>query len=188
MEAMTSYTLDLSTMLQVVLLGFIGVPAMIYVFGMATAVAAGTELFLAMFMGAFGAVNYAYAGMVDIRLTLVLYLGSLLGIHIGAYGTKVVKEVVIRLVTSLIILLCVFSRVIAVPVYLRQLGYLSYEAGWDPYLNMASKGLLLVSGSGGALLILYQVLRAYLRRQRVRASLDVTPASDDSRQPARGRP
>ncbi|OAG28604.1 sulfite exporter TauE/SafE family protein [Thermodesulfatator autotrophicus] len=34
--------------------GFIGVPAMIYVFGVPTVVAAGTELFLAMFMGAWG--------------------------------------------------------------------------------------------------------------------------------------
>ena len=44
--------------------GFIGVPAMIYVFGIPTAVAAGTELYLAMFMGAFGALNYAWAGYV----------------------------------------------------------------------------------------------------------------------------
>ena len=80
--------------------GFLGVPAMIYVFGVPTAVAAGTELYLAMFMGAFGALNYAFQGLVDIRLTLLLYLGSLVGIYIGAYGTKVVKEVMVRLVTG----------------------------------------------------------------------------------------
>jgi uncharacterized membrane protein YfcA len=40
--------------------GFVGVPAMIYVFGVPTAVAAGTELYLAMFMGAYGALSYAY--------------------------------------------------------------------------------------------------------------------------------
>ncbi|MEJ2185241.1 MAG: sulfite exporter TauE/SafE family protein, partial [Gemmatimonadota bacterium] len=45
--------------------GFIGVPAMIYVFGMPTAVAAGTELYLAMFMGGWGALNYAFQGFVD---------------------------------------------------------------------------------------------------------------------------
>lgn len=38
---------------------------MIYIFGVPTAVAAGSELFLAMFMGAFGAINYAFAGFVD---------------------------------------------------------------------------------------------------------------------------
>ena len=65
---------------------------MIYIFGVPAAVAAGSELFLAMFMGAYGALSFAFEGLVDIRLTLLLYAGSLLGIHIGAYGTKVVKE------------------------------------------------------------------------------------------------
>jgi uncharacterized membrane protein YfcA len=46
--------------------GFIGVPAMIYVFGIPTAVAAGSELFLAMFMGAWGALNYALEGFVGL--------------------------------------------------------------------------------------------------------------------------
>jgi len=102
--------------------GFIGVPAMIYVFGVPTAVAAGTELYLAMFMGGFGALKYAYQGYVDIRLTMLLYLGSLFGIYIGVYSTKVVKEVLIRIVTGTVILLCVLSRAIAIPMYLRQLG------------------------------------------------------------------
>ena len=35
--------------------GFLGVPAMIYLFGVPTTVAAGTELYLAMFMGGWGA-------------------------------------------------------------------------------------------------------------------------------------
>ena len=122
--------------------GFIGVPAMIYVFGVPTAVATGTELFLALFMGAYGALSYAYQGFVDLRLTMLLYLGSLVGIHLGVYGVKVVNEKYIRLVTSLIILLCVFSRIIAVPVYLRQLGYIAYTPGWDRYFNLGSKFFL----------------------------------------------
>jgi hypothetical protein len=146
---------------------------MIYVFGMPTAVAAGTELFLAMFMGAFGAVNYAFEGLVDLRLTMLLYLGSLVGIHIGAYGTKVVKEIAIRLVTSLIIILCVLSRGIAIPVYLRQLGWIQFDPAHDGYYNGASKFLLFASGIIGALVILFNVGRAYVRRRRVQASLTV---------------
>ncbi len=154
--------------------GFIGVPAMIYVFGMPTAVAAGTELFLAMFMGAWGALNYAFAGMVDLRLVMLLYLGSLMGIHIGAYGTKVVKEVMIRLVTGIIIILCVISRAVAIPVYLRQLGWVSFDPAWDSYFNLASKVLLFVSGITGCLVILSQVLRAYVRRRRVHVTMATT--------------
>jgi hypothetical protein len=104
---------------------------------------------------------------------MLLYLGSLVGIHVGAYGTKVVKEIVIRLVTSLIIILCVLSRGIAIPVYLRQLAWLHYDPAIDKYFNAGSKFLLFASGITGALVILANVVRAYARRRRVQASLAV---------------
>jgi uncharacterized membrane protein YfcA len=151
--------------------GFIGVPAMIYVFGVPTAVAAGTELYLAMFMGAFGAVNYVFQGFVDIRLTMLLYLGSLMGIYVGVYGTKVVKEVVIRIVTGTIIILCVISRGVAVPVYLRELGWLNMDSGWDPYFNGASKAMLFLAGISGTLIIVFNVVRAYRQRMRIQSNL-----------------
>jgi len=157
--------------------GFIGVPAMIYVFGVPTAVATGTELFLAVFMGAYGALSYAYQGFVDLRLTLLLYLGSLVGVHLGVYGVKVVKEKYIRMVTSLIILLCVISRVIAIPVYLRQLDFIDYAAGWDRYFNAASKIFLFASGISGALVILLKVMQAYRQRRRLQKTLLVVRKS-----------
>lgn len=151
--------------------GFIGVPAMIYVFGVPTAVAAGSELYLAMFMGAWGAVNYAYQGYVDIRLTMLLYLGSLLGLFIGAYGVKVVKEVMIRIVTGTVIMLCVFSRAIAIPMYLRQLGWTNMNPEWDKYFNQASKGMLFLAGGTGMAIILYNVVKAYRQRRRMETTL-----------------
>ena len=152
--------------------GFVGVPAMIYVFGIPTAVAAGTELFLAMFMGAFGAINYAFEGFVDIRLVVLLYLGSLLGIFIGTYGTKVVNESVIRLVTGIIILLCVVSRAIAIPIYMAQLQMIDFvQPSTYPTLNTISKYFLYTSGIGGVLVILIHVVRAYLKKRRVYATI-----------------
>ena len=151
--------------------GFIGVPAMIYVFGVPTAVAAGSELYLAMFMGAWGALDYAFQGFVDIRLTMLLYLGSLIGVYIGAYGVKVVKEVVIRIVTGAIILICVGSRAIAVPMYMRQLGWISFDPAWDIYFNQASKGLLFLAGISGMIIILYNVVKAYRQRRHIRTTL-----------------
>lgn len=156
--------------------GFIGVPAMIYLFGVPTAVAAGSELYLAMYMGAWGALNYAFQGMVDLRLTMLLYLGSLVGIFIGAYGVKVVKEVMIRLVTAVIILLCVLSRAIAVPIYLRQMGWTDTNAAWDPFFNTASKALLFAAGISGALLILFNVVKGYRQRRQVHLTMEKTGA------------
>ncbi len=156
--------------------GFIGVPAMIYVFGVPTAVATGTELFLAMFMGAFGALNYVFAGFVDLRLTMLLYAGSLFGVYVGAYGTKVVKEVVIRLVTSLVILICVLSRGVAIPIYLRQLGFIGIDPAWDAGLNQASKLLLMAAGVSGVGVILFNVAVAFRRQRQVRRSLATATA------------
>ena len=154
--------------------GFIGVPAMIYVFGVPTAVATETELFLAMFMGAFGALNYVIEGFVDIRLVMLLFLGSLVGIYVGTYGTKFVKEVVIRLVTSIVILLCVISRGIAIPVYLRQLGFVGFDEAWVNRLNVASKGMLFLAGISGVVVIVFNVAKAYRRRESIRRSLAET--------------
>ncbi|WP_022664745.1 sulfite exporter TauE/SafE family protein [Desulfospira joergensenii] len=153
--------------------GFIGVPAMIYVFGVPTAVAAGTELYLAMFMGAYGALSYAFQGFVDLRLTMLMYLGSLVGIYLGVYGVKVVNERYIRLVTSLIILLCVISRAIAIPMYLRQLGLVDMDPGLDVYFNNTSKFFLFASGITGTLLILFNVIRAYRQRRKLQQSIRV---------------
>ncbi len=151
--------------------GFVGVPAMIYVFGIPTAVAAGTELYLAIFMGAFGALNYAFEGYVDLRLTCLLFLGSLVGVYIGVYGVKVLSERVIRLSTGFIILLCVVSRAIAVPVYLRQLGWAAFDPAWDRWLNGGSTVMLFAAGIGGAGTILVNVARAHIERQRIHTTL-----------------
>jgi uncharacterized membrane protein YfcA len=167
--------------------GFIGVPSMIYVLGVPTAVAAGTELYLAMFMGAFGALNYAWEGYVDIRLTLLLYLGSLVGIHLGTYGVKVVSEKVIRLVTSVIILLCVMSRGVAIPVYLRALHVLSMDTRWDVYFNQASKVLLFISGIAGCVTILYYVGRAYMQRRRLQFSISESRSSGGEKHAVRAK-
>jgi len=157
--------------------GFIGVPAMIYVFGVPTAVAAGTELYLAMYMGAFGLLSYAFQGFVDIRLTVLLYLGSLVGIYLGVYGVKVVNERYIRMVTSVIILLCVISRAIAIPMYLRQLGLIDMDPALDVYFNNISKFFLFASGITGTVLILINVVRAYRQRRKIQKSIRVVKSS-----------
>ncbi len=154
--------------------GFVGVPAMIYAFGIPTAVAAGTELFLAVFMGAFGAVNYAFAGMVDLRLTFLLFLGSLSGIYIGAYGTRVVKERIIRLVTGLIIVICVASRAMTIPVYLGRLQIIRISNTLESVLELASKALLFTSGVVGVAVILFFVAKSYSRRREVQRLIKAT--------------
>lgn len=140
--------------------GFIGVPAMIYVFGVPTVVAAGTELFLAMFMGAWGAFNYGLQGYVDLRLVMLLYGGSLIGIYFGAIGTKLVKELYIRMVTAILILLCVISRAFAIPEYLQELKLVNFSASSAGMFEFGSKLFLFASGIIATILIIYWTFSA----------------------------
>ena len=140
--------------------GFVGVPAMIYIFGVPTVVAAGTELFLAMFMGAFGALNYGMQGYVDLRLTLLLYAGSLCGIYFGAIGTHLVKELYIRLVTAILILLCVVSRILAIPEYLQQLNLIALGENSAAMFELGSKIFIFGSGIISTILILFWTFQA----------------------------
>ena len=77
----------------------------------------------------------------------------------------------IRVVTGTIILLCVLSRAIAVPMYLRQLGWVTMSPDWDTYFNQASKGMLFLAGISGMVIILYNVIKAYRQRRRVETTL-----------------
>jgi hypothetical protein len=75
------------------------------------------------------------------------------------------------MVTGLIILLCVLSRAVAVPMYLRQMGIIDTNPAWDPYFNGISKGILFFAGISGVSIILYNVIKAYRQRRRIRSTL-----------------
>jgi len=115
--------------------GFIGVPAMIYVIGAPSTVASGTELGIAFLMGATGTLRWATLGMVDIRMTLLILAGSLLGVQLGAIGTTYVRPYMIKLVMATVMLLVTVSRALAVPKYLYQLGWISMDEALIPILD-----------------------------------------------------
>ncbi len=139
--------------------GFIGVPAMIYVLGIPTMVAAGTELFLAIFSGAFGAFEYALNGFVDIRLVLLLYLGSLLGLHIGANATKMVSELQVKLVMAVVIGMSAVSRGFAIPKYLGDLKLASFSSGVTNVMDILATVTLYGGAVLGVLMIVTYIVR-----------------------------
>ncbi|MFZ5590229.1 MAG: sulfite exporter TauE/SafE family protein [Bacillota bacterium] len=149
--------------------GFIGVPAMIYLLGVPTYVAAGTELFLAIFSGMQGAYLYAISGLVDLRITLLLYVGSLVGLTIGAVGTRVVRGSQIKLAMVCIIAMVAVSRAMMVPKYLADMKIivLSNQAG--NWVTIASNVFLYGSGLIGCALIIYWMFQAWQRARKVEA-------------------
>ncbi len=102
--------------------GFIGVPGMIYIVGASAVVASATELIVAFFMGAWGSVQWGLSGLIDIRLTLLILCGSLIGVQLGALGTTYVKDYMIKLVMASTMLIVAVSRGALVPSYLANLN------------------------------------------------------------------
>jgi len=140
--------------------GFIGVPGMIYVVGASGLVASATELVVAFVMGLGGTINWAFHGMVDIRLTLIILAGSLFGVQLGAIGTTYVKDYMIKIVMGSIMLIVAVSRGLAIPQYLTQLNVLAMKENTVVLLVKASFVLMCVALLTGAVIILGAMWKA----------------------------
>ncbi len=80
--------------------GFIRMPVFIYVLGVPTHVALGTDLFEIIFSAGYGAITHAIKGNVDIIMALVMQTGAALGAQLGATSTQFFKGPMIRLLFS----------------------------------------------------------------------------------------
>lgn len=134
--------------------GFIGVPGMIYVVGASAMVASATELVVAFVMGAWGSIQWGISGLIDIRMTLLILAGSLIGVQLGALGTTYVKDYVIKLVMASVMLIVAVSRGAEVPGYLADLNLipqlqstmatvLSSISFWTLMLALAVAGVII---------------------------------------------
>ena len=96
--------------------GFIRMPMLIYVLGIPTHVAVGTDLFEIVFSSAFGTITHAIKGNVDILMALVMQTGAAIGAQIGANATRFFAGPRIRLAFS------VLPLIGAIMVIIRLLG------------------------------------------------------------------
>jgi uncharacterized membrane protein YfcA len=154
--------------------GFIGVPGMIYVLGVGGLVSSATELVIAFVMGFGGSVKWAMHGMVDIRLTLIILAGSLLGVQLGAIGTTYVKEHMIKMVMGTIMLVVAVSRALAVPQYLKQLGLISLSETSISFLSAVSFLTMCIALSIGAVIIIGSMWKANRAENANRTDLALT--------------
>jgi len=99
--------------------GFIMVPAMIYLIGMPTSVVAGTSLFQILFVTANVTFLQAMATQtVDVLLALILLVGSVLGVQLGArMGGRLPAEQFRFLLAVMVLAVCgkIFYDLVARP-------------------------------------------------------------------------
>lgn len=77
--------------------GYIRMPALVYLLGVPTHVAVGTDLFEIVISASYGTITHALKGNVDILIALVMNTGAAIGAQIGAIGTQYFRGPKIRL-------------------------------------------------------------------------------------------
>ncbi|MDB6034521.1 MAG: putative rane transporter protein [Verrucomicrobiales bacterium] len=68
--------------------GYIRMPSMVYLLGIPTHIAVGTDLFEIIISASYGTVTHALKGNVDIMIALVMHTGAAIGAQIGATATQ----------------------------------------------------------------------------------------------------
>ncbi len=92
--------------------GFIRMPALIYVLGVPTHIAIGTDLFEIVFSAGYGTLTHALKGNVDVMMALIMHTGAAVGAQLGALGTRYVSGPRIRIAFAFLPLLGAVMMVI----------------------------------------------------------------------------
>ena len=77
--------------------GYIRMPSMVYVLGVPTHLAVGTDLFEIIISASYGTFTHAIKGNVDILIALVMHTGAVIGAQIGVVATQYLAGPKIRL-------------------------------------------------------------------------------------------
>lgn len=101
--------------------GFIMSPALIYLIGVPTSVAIGTDLFQIIFTSGYGAITHLLKGNIDFRLVGCILTGSLVGSQLGVILNKKLRGAYIRYYFSLLIF---FAAGIILIKFFFSMGYL----------------------------------------------------------------
>ncbi|MDH3330034.1 MAG: sulfite exporter TauE/SafE family protein [Desulfobulbaceae bacterium] len=143
--------------------GFVGVPGMIYVVGASAIVASATELVVAFIMGAWGSIQWGLSGLIDIRMTLLILAGSLIGVQLGALGTTYVKDYTIKMVMASVMLIVAVSRGAKIPGYLADLGLRGQlDAHMASLLNSVSFWALMAALGAAGIIITVAMIKGML--------------------------
>jgi uncharacterized membrane protein YfcA len=77
--------------------GYIRMPALVYLLGVPTHVAVGTDLFEIIISAGYGTLTHGFKGNVDILIALVMHTGGAIGAQLGATLTEYFKGPRLRL-------------------------------------------------------------------------------------------
>ena len=136
--------------------GFILMPVLIFVLGIPTTIAIGTDLFQIIITGSVGSFAYALSDRVDAMMAVLMLGAASIGSQLGASATQRVDPSRIRFLYGLLIMTG------AVAVALEEIS--QAVPGADALSTVAS-AVLLGSGGGMCIALLVMMLRSRQRRE-----------------------
>lgn len=145
--------------------GLIRMPSLIYLIGVPTHVAVGTDLFEVAISSLYGAASYTYKGRTELVAAVIMLVGGSVGAQIGSVATKYVRGYGIRVVFGLAVVGC------AISVALKLVG--SVAIAWRSLLDTAATVLILglvAALSGFILWRFVRGVREELRMKRLQAA------------------
>lgn len=102
--------------------GFLTFPIFVYVMGVSSMTTVGTDIFQIVFTAGYASIGqYAVYGFIFYTLAMGMLLGSLVGIQIGAFVTKVVPGITIRGFYAMAVLAGFANRIFALPAKLAEM-------------------------------------------------------------------
>ena len=135
--------------------GFIGIgggilmmPSLIYMFGLTSFMAVGTDIFQVIFAAAYGVARHTMSGNVVIVAAVVMVLGSSIGTQLGVLATRYASELSMRYVFATSVLIAVLAS-----------GLKLAESIWGNTVNWLQNGAIIVTFGGlGIILLMIAVL------------------------------
>ncbi len=137
--------------------GFIMVPALVYLIGLPSFIAVGTDLFQIIFSAAYGSIRHTMSGNVLIFVSLIMLVASSIGVQVGALVTRYVRGVSARFVLGITIIMAAISSI------LKLLSIVTEEA--TAYLEIYSR-VVIFSGMGLAVIMILLLFFAAIRYRR----------------------
>ena len=92
--------------------GFLMVPSLVYIVGIPSFTAVGTDLFQIVFSAAYGSIRHTMSSNVVIFAALIMLVGSSIGVQFGALVTHYVRGICMRFVLGIATLIAAIGAVL----------------------------------------------------------------------------
>ncbi|MBA7712830.1 hypothetical protein ES703_121820 [subsurface metagenome] len=141
--------------------GFIMMPSLVYLIGLRSFMAVGTDLFQIIFSAAYGSIRHTMSGNVIIFAAFIMVVASSIGVRFGVLVTRYVRGVSVRIILGISILLFAAGAILKLSSILLEKAITWLEIG----------SLAVTFGSMGLTVIM--ILALYLAAYRYRSGKHV---------------